>query len=159
MPSITRKGPVQSVLPSAPGTYALVMQVVEPAQIGIGRWGRLEASPGFYVYVGSAFGPGGLAARVGRHCRDAKRLHWHIDYLRGHAELTAVWFSDAPQRLEHRWAATLDAMRGYRPVAGFGCSDCSCVSHLFFSARRPGLAAFVQAAGGAVAATGCGPQA
>jgi Uri superfamily endonuclease len=37
--------------------------------------------PGRYIYAGSAYGPGGLKARVSRHMRRAKRSQWHIDQL------------------------------------------------------------------------------
>ncbi|WP_429615053.1 DUF123 domain-containing protein, partial [Sphingobium olei] len=37
--------------------------------------------PGWYVYAGSAYGPGGLRARIRRHLRRGKLLHWHIDHL------------------------------------------------------------------------------
>ena len=56
-------------LPSLPGTYALVVRVSGRSEIAVGKLGVLAAQPGFYVYVGSAMGPGGLAARIGRHCR------------------------------------------------------------------------------------------
>ena len=51
-------------------------------EIVVGRLGVIQAERGYYVYVGSALGSGGLAARVGRHCRREKRLRWHVDYLR-----------------------------------------------------------------------------
>ena len=69
-------------LPSLLGTYALVLRVSGCPEIAVGKLGVLAAQPGFYVYVGSALGPGGLAARVGTHYRHAKRLRWHVDYLR-----------------------------------------------------------------------------
>ncbi len=55
--------------------------------LGEGFSGRLggrsvELEPGVYAYVGSAFGPGGLAARLRRHlCGERRRLWWHIDWL------------------------------------------------------------------------------
>ena len=69
-------------LHSLPGTYVLVQRFSKRLEISVGKLGVLEAQPGFYVYVGSALGPGGLAARVGRHCRREKILRWHVDYLR-----------------------------------------------------------------------------
>ena len=52
-----------------PGTYALILRASTAQTIQIGRLGDLVMQPGYYIYVGSAFGPGGLAARVGRHLR------------------------------------------------------------------------------------------
>ncbi len=47
-----------------PGTYALVLACQKTGRVRIGRLGVLALQPGFYVYVGSAFGSGGLAARL-----------------------------------------------------------------------------------------------
>ena len=55
------------------GTYALVLRSDVSAATEIGRWGRLTIRPGYYVYVGSALGPGGVRARVSRHCRETKK--------------------------------------------------------------------------------------
>lgn len=124
------------------GTYVLILGSDSSASIEVGRWGTLDIRPGYYLYIGSAFGPGGVRARVSRHCRELKPRHWHIDYLREHADLVSIWYSHDPVRLEHRWAETVSAMGGMEPVMGFGCTDCKCASHLFFSAEMPGLSAF-----------------
>lgn len=93
--------------------------------------------PGFYVYVGSAFGPGGVQARVGRHFRKAKRHRWHIDYLRAAVEPVGAWCSFVPNRLEHDWATAFNRVEDACCIPGFGCSDCSCGSHLFAMPRMP----------------------
>ena len=77
-----RNNEVRATLPSLPGTYALVLSASACQKFAVGRLGTLTVEPGFYLYVGSAFGPGGLAARVGRHCRREKTCRWHVDYLR-----------------------------------------------------------------------------
>ncbi|MCP3952032.1 MAG: GIY-YIG nuclease family protein, partial [Desulfobacterales bacterium] len=69
------------------GTYALVMRLARPRTIPVGRLGPVIFKPGHYVYTGSALGPGGLAARIGRHLKPSKKFHWHIDYLRRFAEV------------------------------------------------------------------------
>lgn len=127
-----------------PGTYALVLNNCSHAFAKIGRWGTLAIQPGYYIYVGSAFGPGGVRARVARHCRDAESMHWHIDYLRKYTTPLSIWYSHAPVHLEHQWAAALAKMKDIRPVEGFGCTDCKCESHLFFSARAPKPAALAR---------------
>ncbi len=129
-------------LKSGPGTYALVLHSPKSATAQIGRWGRLDIQPGWYVYVGSAFGPGGVRARVLRHCREKKSKHWHVDYLREHASLVRVWYSHEPAHSEHLWAQALTAMKGASPVKGFGCTDCRCRAHLFVFARKPPLTRF-----------------
>jgi Uri superfamily endonuclease len=135
---------------SKPGTYALVLQSQSNASVQVGRWGRLEIEPGYYVYVGSAFGPGGVSARVRRHCRKTKKKHWHIDYLRDTATPLVVWYSHTPIRLEHPWALALTKMAGTTPVVGFGCSDCGCDAHLFHTRTEPSLSRFGRAVRGSV---------
>ena len=127
---------------SRPGTYVLVLHSDRSACVHIGRWGLLDIRPGYYVYVGSAFGPGGVLARVSRHCRVAKSKRWHIDYLREFTILKSVWYSHSTIRLECRWAEALAELSETEKVKGFGCSDCKCESHLFFTAGEPNLAKF-----------------
>jgi Uri superfamily endonuclease len=131
------------VLDSQPGTYALVLSSAGNGTIRVGRLGELALRPGFYVYVGSAFGPGGLRARITRHMKRVKRLRWHVDYLRAVSEPMEAWFTSEPNRRECEWAEALRLMPGAEvPLAGFGSSDCRCRSHLFFFRRRPTVSAF-----------------
>ena len=142
---------------SKPGTYALVLQSETSASAQIGRWGCLDVRPGYYIYVGSALGPGGVLARVSRHCRELKSKHWHIDYLREFTDVVAVWYRHSPNRLEHRWAEEVAKLSGTEPVKGFGCSDCSCESHLIYSRSEPELAGFAAAVGSSVKSWSCEP--
>ena len=119
------------------GTYVLVMKNTAVEELRIGSHGLLEIKPGFYLYVGSAFGPGGVAARVGRHCRDDKKLRWHIDYLRQAVTVEEAWYSHSTKRLEHDWAHALSQLDGMETIPGFGSSDRPCPSHLFFNASWP----------------------
>ena len=121
-----------------PGTYALIMACTDTRQVEIGKLGRFKIKPGFYVYVGSAFGPGGLKARTAHHAKVARRSHWHIDYLRPMLHLKQICYSYESEKREHRWAAALSHLKGATiPMAGFGASDCSCPSHLFRFSRKP----------------------
>jgi len=132
-------------LPSLPGTYALVLRSAGPQQILVGKLETLAVQPGFYVYVGSALGPGGLASRVGRHARAAKKCRWHIDYLVAIATLDEVWYTVDPARRECQWADALRQIRGATvPLEGFGSSDCRCRAHLLFFQKRPSLLVFRQ---------------
>lgn len=82
------------------------------------------------MYVGSAMG--GLAARLARHHRAGKRLHWHIDYLL-HDPGTRLLQSlpiAGPVRLECPLAREVAGL-AEEAVPRFGCSDCRCPSHLF----------------------------
>lgn len=131
----------------APGTYAIVYHSESGEAVPIGRWGELILCPGYYTYVGSAFGPGGVRARVMRHCRKEKRLHWHIDYLSQHVEPSVVWYSYDTMRTEHLWASALAGLPDARPINGFGCSDCQCKAHLFHTSNAPSLNTFSRIVG------------
>jgi len=133
-----------------PGTYALVLRIRRSTSVQVGRLGRFDFPRGYYIYVGSAFGPGGVRARVSRHCRASKSKRWHIDYLREVATPLAVWYSYEPDRLEHRWADALGKMADLRSITGFGCSDCRCAAHLFFSTTLPDPDTYAGVFGGVV---------
>lgn len=139
--------PSQAEVESKPGTYILMFRSCASERLRVGHWGLLRISPGYYLYVGSAFGPGGVSARVTRHWRKHKSKHWHVDYLRENTSLVSVWYSHFPERLEHRWSAVLEAMKGANPIKGFGCSDCSCKSHLYYFDGLPDFEKFARAAG------------
>ena len=119
------------------GTYALILRGQRRSSIQVGRWREIRVEPGYYLYVGSAFGPGGIRARINRHGRRTKTRHWHIDYLREVAVVLGAWISHEPVRLEHVWARALCSCEGVVEVPGFGCTDCNCLSHLFFSPDAP----------------------
>lgn len=126
-----------------PGTYALILAAHEARCLRIGRLGSLALRPGWYVYVGSAFGPGGVRARLAHHRQRTARPHWHIDYLRRHTQLEGVWCTHDPVRREHQWAQTMQRLPGAdMPLRGFGASDCACASHLVCFTRRPPLRLF-----------------
>lgn len=113
------------------GSYLLLLKVTLPAKVKVGKLGELSIKPGFYVYSGSAFGPGGLGARVGRHLRRDKKLRWHIDYLRQWVDdVVAYYQPDA--RSECLFASELKLAGGAIPMKGFGSSDCKCESHLVY---------------------------
>jgi Uri superfamily endonuclease len=139
-------------LRSAPGTYVLLIGVAAPQRISVGRLGTMALRPGTYAYAGSAFGSGGVRARVERHLRGTTSPHWHIDYLRPRGRMQHVWHTYDAARRECTWAEALRTMPGASaPLAGFGASDCGCPAHLVYVPRRPSLAAFrervVQATG------------
>lgn len=123
---------------SRPGTYALILRATGRQTVQVGRLGRLAMQPGFYVYVGSALGSGGLKARVGHHLRPVKRLHWHIDYLRRETECVAIWYAYGTVRQECAWAGAFSGLIGSEvSLRGFGSSDCRCPAHLSFFDRMP----------------------
>jgi len=135
----------QSSIPSKSGTYVVLFQAPDPRFITAGSLGRLHVRPGFYLYVGSAFGPGGLRARLSRHLEGGRSRHWHVDYLRRELLPLEAWFQVQAMPAEHDWARVLARGRGAQPAfPGFGASDCRCRTHLFFSPTKPSFAAFRQ---------------
>jgi len=142
-------------LRSASGTYVLLIDVVRSTSVVVGSLGTMPVRPGTYAYVGSAFGPGGVRARVRRHLRGTTSPHWHVDYLRPCGHVRRVWHTYDASRRECAWAEALRSMPGATmPLAGFGASDCGCPAHLVHTLGRPSLAAFrerVVAAPGAYA--------
>lgn len=129
------------------GTYVLILKSHSESAVRIGRWGIMGVEPGYYIYVGSALGPGGVRSRVTRHWRIDKAKHWHIDHLREVLVMWNAWFTYSEERLEHRWANLLLRMEGMNCVPGFGCSDCKCASHLFQTAEPPDMASLSRAVG------------
>jgi Uri superfamily endonuclease len=133
-----------------PGTYALLLRVPieerapeREQTIEVGALGRMTVRPGPYVYVGSAFGPGGVRARVRRHARDDGARHWHVDYLRAVARLEAVWYTHDQTRRECAWATALRSRPAAEvPLDGVGASDCDCPGHLVTLPTSPSLAQF-----------------
>ena len=123
------------------GSYALVLQMPKNRRISIGALGEHRFARGYYVYVGSAFGSGGLRARLRRHCNGGRRF-WHVDHLRRHSELVQIWWTVDPQVREHDWAAIFADWLGDSPIPGFGASDSPLSSHLFFTTGRPDFAEF-----------------
>jgi Uri superfamily endonuclease len=133
-------------LPSQAGSYALELLLEEPARLQIGRLGEFHFPAGHYIYLGSACGPGGLRARLGRHldAPGAHPLRWHIDYLRQRAvPLAASCFAFADlmpaiQRLECQWSKLLFRLpESFLPAPGFGAGDCACKCPAHLVGFRP----------------------
>lgn len=113
------------------GTYTLVMRLQEGRKLKIGALGEIYFDEGFYAYTGSALGAGGFS-RVARHKEVSagknRTKQWHIDYLLPYVEIMETITSP---RLECSVAAGID--RELSRIAGFGCSDCHCPSHLHYT--------------------------
>ncbi|MBI2175088.1 MAG: GIY-YIG nuclease family protein [Candidatus Omnitrophica bacterium] len=95
-------------------------------RLAIGRLGGFELKSGYYCYVGSGFGPGGVRSRLAHHFRPIRRPHWHVDYLRKAALIERAWYAVHEKKQEHRWAEILRRMaNASNPIPGFGSTDCS----------------------------------
>lgn len=125
------------------GTYVLILQLRSPCNITIGKLGAFNFIDGYYLYIGSAFGPGGLKARIRRHLKPEKKSHWHIDYLSTAGAVIDTWISGLAEKNECHWARTIESVKGLStPVPGFGSSDCACCSHLFYRPKKPTFESF-----------------
>lgn len=116
------------------GVYMAFLEILADCRLQIGSLGEREFLAGHYVYVGSA--AKGLEARIARHGRLRKKMHWHFDYLRQ----AAVWRGALPIRTQERLECSLaKAVRDLAAaeITGFGASDCHCGSHLFYFAQDP----------------------
>lgn len=118
------------------GIYCLLIKNSNEQSISVGALGNVTFPAGYYIYVGSALGSGGLS-RVSRHIRffreQYRKPKWHIDYLMMNTVLEKTFCTETDERLE----CVLSAAVGGACVPRFGCSDCDCVSHLYYRKENP----------------------
>lgn len=126
----TQKTPIPSDL----GAYLLLIRLNRRLRLDLPRLNAEFLDPGCYVYAGSAYGPGGLKARIARHQRRSKRQHWHVDRITSRVRPIAI---AVPNGRECEFVSRLiDGTQFETAIAGFGSSDCSrCRGHLL--AWRP----------------------
>lgn len=115
------------------GSYVLLIRVASAIDIDL-RGHVHSLAEGFYAYCGSARGPGGLSARIGRHRRRDKPVHWHVDQVTTKATVLRAGVSF--DRNECDLVRLLLSQSGVSvPVPGFGSSDCRiCESHFLMLA-------------------------
>ncbi len=121
-----RSGP----LGAEKGAYILALELSEPTELTSKKLAGLVLEPGWYLYAGSAKGPGGLRARLQRHLQTEKKMHWHIDQLTTTAsklQALAVQGGDECDLV----AKLLERPEIETAAPGFGSTDCQrCLSHL-----------------------------
>ena len=119
-------------LPDTAGSYLLIAHLPQPLRLRRGALTGRTLASGWYVYAGSARGPGGLRARLGRHLRRRKRLRWHIDRVTTAADVRLGLALPDPAADECALIAALLRGGGFAPaLPGFGSSDCDvCPAHL-----------------------------
>jgi Uri superfamily endonuclease len=118
------------------GAYVLLFKLDLALEVTL-RTRRVVLEPGTYGYCGSAMGPGGLDARIKRHLRRDKKVHWHVDQVTTQVPVSRAGTTsrlsecDLVKRVLQSSASTI-------PVPGFGSSDCKvCASHfLKFESER-----------------------
>ncbi|WP_368484239.1 GIY-YIG nuclease family protein [Thalassospira lucentensis] len=121
-------------LPKVAGAYVLVIELSADLILRNIRFAGTVLAKGTYLYCGSANGPGGIAARVKRHCKHDKKPHWHVDELTssGAGRVVSVLVVPCGDEcgLRHRIEGAAHCAVTI-PVPGFGSSDClNCASHL-----------------------------
>jgi Uri superfamily endonuclease len=125
------------------GTYVLLLHLPADEQLTVGKLGTFNFPAGWYTYVGSAFGSGGLVGRLKYHMKPVKKPHWHIDYLRQSARLVEIWLSPSTERREEEWVDLMLAIPGATIVVdNFGASDTDRESHLIYFDVCPSLEDF-----------------
>ncbi len=110
------------------GSYILIMRLARDRRLTVGSLGAVRFAKGFYLYAGSAMA--NLTQRIARHRGRRKKLFWHIDYLREHADFCAALPVRTSADIECDLALALKGIAHWT-IPGFGSSDCSCESHLF----------------------------
>jgi Uri superfamily endonuclease len=108
------------------GSYVLVIQAQRESSLCIGKLGIVGFKKGYYAYVGSALS--GLSARLQRHLRKEKKIRWHIDYFLAKTQIQEIWYSEEKAECE-----LAHGLSTFPMVPKFGCSDCTCSSHLFYA--------------------------
>ena len=116
------------------GSYLILYHLPRKKLIEIGGLGKVNFKQGYYLYVGSAMKS--LTKRVERHRRVRKKPHWHVDYFSGLADFHIALPVRSADDLECRLASAISSLSEWS-VPGFGCSDCSCPSHLFGFSTDP----------------------
>ena len=119
-------------LPKTAGAYVLVIELNADLTLQNKRFAGITLAKGTYLYCGSANGPGGIAARVRRHCKQDKKPHWHVDELTSNGLGRVVAALVMPSGCECDLRLAFAALPGFNiPIAGFGSSDClGCPAHL-----------------------------
>ncbi len=115
---------------AVPGAYVLFIELDETLALRETSPGFQTLAPSCYAYSGSAYGPGGLRARLRRHLNREKALRWHVDHPTAAGWIFALGL--APGGQECALCESLSRQPGVEvPLAGFGSSDCvSCPAHL-----------------------------
>lgn len=109
-------------------TYLLFIELEKTIEIQVGKLGWFCFPTGQYLYVGRA--KKNVDARLARHRRKEKILHWHIDYVLQYGKITSIKMFEGND--ECGLASFISNQPGVTlPALKFGSSDCSCKSHFF----------------------------
>ncbi len=129
----------QRITDKISGTYLLEIYAPEEFEIKAKKFIGVKFPPGYYYYSGSA--QKGYNARLTRHLKESKTLHWHIDYLttkKSNKITTIFLFENAPRERECEVVQTLiNEFHMDDSFSGFGNGDCkTCGTHLLYSKEK-----------------------
>jgi Uri superfamily endonuclease len=130
---------------AVPGTYIVFYYLARPAKrLRIGALGTFDFPAGYFGYVGTAFGGGGVKKRTERHRTRISNDRWNIDYLKRRCKPVALWWTHDRAKVEFQWAEILGSMPGRSfPAPGFGAADNDgAEAHLVRFAKMPSFAVF-----------------
>jgi len=111
------------------GFYGIFIKLKSDRYIKFGVGKGAHFRKGFYLYVGSAMGGIG---RINRYIGvKKKKKHWHIDYFLEFGVVKMIIFIPSEKRREEEIAKKMATKFNY--IKGFGSTDTSADSHLFYS--------------------------
>ncbi len=117
------------------GSYSILWRCTGAGNIRVGRLGLFRFIPGYYGYFGNA--RVNLPARINRHLRAGKSVHWHVDFISvnpGFVPEDALVFIDNAVDECRLARMAVDECSAEVPFPGFGSSDCrqGCTAHLVY---------------------------
>ncbi len=125
--------PGKKRIPKCPGYYALLIKIQKKTIIDHPKFNKKTLDPGYYIYVGSARGPGGIAARIKRHVKKNKKKKWHIDYLTSKQDVKTILIgykcTTKPEG-EEKMSHTLEKIAS-PALEKFGSTDKKDETHLY----------------------------
>ena len=117
------------------GSYGLLIELSKDLPLSRPLFCGVVLKKGQYLYVGSAFGSGGIRGRVRHHLSQPKSAHWHVDDLTNVGWVQAIFIFPGVNECEViKRFQRVTAIQ--TPVPGFGSSDCAtCEAHLVQMSR------------------------
>ncbi len=126
---------MQKITDIRSGIYLLEFFTQGSPPLSIKKFSAAALQKGYYYYVGSA--QKNFHHRIGRHLRNKKKVHWHIDHLttNEHFKIKRIFiFPNAPKDFECKLRSNMQTeFKMESPLLGFGNGDCNiCATHLLF---------------------------
>lgn len=120
------------------GTYILFFSNNSEIEVVVGSLNKITFQKGIYLYIGSAFGPGGLTKRIQRHNNPSKMIFWHIDYLSTNRNFKLISVIEIFSLIKNECSIVNFLLNDIfledkiSSISNFGSSDCHYKFHLLF---------------------------